>query len=105
MAKKPLNVSIRKASSAPPSEKEAFVARAGFRGLTIYVPDALADRLSAFCKESGKDQSELVSELLAKHFEALDNPAKAPVEQESALAMLMKWIESKIPKMLRPAWL
>ncbi|MGZ3417512.1 MAG: hypothetical protein ACXVEE_06575 [Polyangiales bacterium] len=104
MAKKP-NVSIRKASSAPQNE----VVRAGFRGLTIYLPDALAERFDAYCKQGQKDPSALMTELLTKHFEALDAPPapqpKATEKEEGTLAMLMKWIESKIPKMLRPAWL
>jgi hypothetical protein len=102
MGKKP-NVSIRKASSAPQNE----VVRAGFRGLTIYLPDALADRFDAYCKQDQKDPSALMTELLTKHFEALDAPPAPKVEpkDEGTLAMLMKWIESKIPKMLRPAWL
>lgn len=101
MGKKP-NVSIRKASSAPPNE----VIRAGFRGLTIYLPDALADRFDALCKQDQKDPSALMTELLTKHFESLHAPAPRTAEkEESTLAMVMKWIDSKIPKMLRPAWL
>jgi hypothetical protein len=103
MAKKP-NVSIRKASSAPLNE----VVRAGFRGLTIYLPDALADRFEALCKKDQKDPSALMTELLTRHFESLDAPAPTPkveTREDGTLAMLMKWIESKLPKMLRPAWL
>jgi hypothetical protein len=103
MAKKP-NVSIRKASSAPQNE----AIRAGFRGLTLYLPDALADRFDALCKREQKDPSALMTELLTRHFEAMDAPAPAPkmeTKDEGTLAMLVKWIESKLPKMLRPAWL
>ena len=94
MAKKPINVTIRKASSAPPSE-----VRAGFRSVTLYLPDALVDRLTAHAR--GRDLNVLVAEVLEKHLAGLEQPRVSP---EDPVAALVKWVQGKFLA-LRPAWL
>lgn len=120
MAKKPLSVTIRKASSAPPSEakaadKDTFVvgaaassrisSQAGFRALTLYLPDALVEKLSAHCKTHDRDMSALVSEVLEKHLAGIEQP-KA-VESDDPVTALVKWVQGKFTRVasLRPAWL
>jgi hypothetical protein len=116
MAKKPLSVTIRKASSAPPSEridghlkgKDAFVAggKPGFRAITLYLPDALADRLTAHCKTNDCDMSALISEALEAHLSssARVEHATRVVELDDPVTALMKWVHGKLT-LLRPAWL
>lgn len=114
MAKKALNVTIRKASSAQPSEKpataDAFVQgdRAGFRTLTLYVPEALAERLALHCRKTDRDMSVLVSEIVQRHLDGLEARV-APIEPEpeSAVEALVKWVQARFPRIasLRPAWL
>lgn len=112
MAKKPLNVSIRKASSAPPSDKrasdkDAFVSggKPGFRAMTLYLPDALVDKLTAHCLKSNQDMSALVAEVMEKHLAGLENPQ--PVREDDAVTSLVKWVQSKFSRVvaLRPAWM
>lgn len=95
MAKKPINVTIRKASSAPPSE----VSRAGFRSITLYLPDALVDRLTAHAR--GQDLNVFVADVLEKHFAGLEQP---PARTEDPVAALVQWARAKFAA-LRPAWL
>jgi hypothetical protein len=118
MAKKSLNVTIRKASSAPPSEKtestlDAFVngARAGFRTFTLYLPDALADRLADYCRANDRDLSAVVAEMIEKQ---LDTPAPVPVVErivevhhhDDPLTALRRWVQMKLRfvTVMRPAW-
>lgn len=92
MAKKPINVTIRKASSAPPSEpvKKAF---------TLTLPDALVDRLAA--RAAGKDLNAFVAEILEKYLTSLEQPA--PATPDDPIAALVKWARSKLT-VLRPSW-
>jgi hypothetical protein len=109
MAKKPLNVTIRKASSAPPSEKpsdkDVFVTggRAGFRALTLYLPDALAEKLAEHCRTTDRDISALVSDIVERHLAGLDQPTRV-VEMDDPVTALMRWVQGKFSS-LRPAWL
>lgn len=120
MAKKPLSVSIRKASSAPQSEpkdarvsakeasKDAFVigGKPGFRAMTLYLPDALVERLTAHCLKNDQDMSALVSEIVEKHLAGLEQPKPEP-QANDVVTTLRKWVEKKFPRVasLRPAWM
>lgn len=122
MAKKPLSVTIRKASSAQPSDpkgeappvdtrksdKDAFVSggRAGFRAMTLYLPDALVEKLTAHCRKTDQDVSALVAEVLEKHLAGLEQPAR-PAQPDDAVTSLVKWVQGKFSRViaLRPAWL
>lgn len=112
MAKKPLNVTIRKASSAQPSEKpsdkDVFVSggKAGFRSITLYLPDALADKLAAHCRQTDRDMSALVSDVLERHLAGLDTPTRV-VEMDDPVTALRRWVSEKFSRVasLRPAWL
>ena len=96
MAKKPINVTIRKASSAQPSEPSI---KAGFRAVTLYLPDALVERLTAHAR--GRDLNAVVAEILEKQ---LAEPVRAPVSTEDPVSMLLSWARSRFA-MLRPAWM
>lgn len=98
MAKKPINVTIRKASSAPPSE----VSRAGFRSVTLYLPDALFELLMQHYRD--RDLSAVVGDILQKHLLGLEQPV---VAAEDPVASLMKWVQGTFSRVasLRPAWL
>lgn len=113
MAKKPLSVTIRKASSAPPSDtrtsdKDAFVqgGRPGFRAMTLYLPDALVEKLTAHCAKNQQDMSALVADVMAKHLAGLEQPAPEP-KADDVVTTLRKWVEKKFPRVasLRPAWM
>ena len=114
MAKKPLSVTIRKASSAPPSDKpeardhDAFVqgGRAGFRAMTLYLPDALVEKLTAHCLKTNQDMSALVAEVMEKHLTELSAPKPEP-KADDVVTTLRKWVEKKFPRVasLRPAWM
>ncbi len=93
MAKKPINVTIRKASSAPPSEP----ARKAF---TLTLPDALVDRLTA--RAGGRDLNLFVAEILEKYLTSLEQPAPAAAPDDP-IAALVKWARSKLT-VLRPSW-
>lgn len=114
MAKKPLNVTIRKASSAQQSEKtsdkDAFVSgapsRAGFRSITLYLPDALAEKLAAHCRDTDRDMSALVSDVIERHLAGFDQPTRV-VEMDDPVTALRRWVSEKFSRVasLRPAWL
>jgi hypothetical protein len=113
MAKKPLSVTIRKPSSAPPSDpkaesKDTFVSggRPGFRALTLYLPDALVEKLSAHCRKTDQDMSALVADVLEKHLAGLEQP-KPAAKPDDAVTALVKWVQGKFSRVasLRPAWL
>jgi hypothetical protein len=112
MAKKPLNVTIRKASSAQPSEKpsdkDVFVSggKAGFRSVTLYLPDALADKLAAHCRETDRDMSALVSDIVERHLAGFDQPTRV-IEMDDPVTALRRWVSEKFSRVasLRPAWL
>jgi hypothetical protein len=99
MAKKPINVTIRKASSAPPSEPAV---KAGFRSITLYLPDALVDRLMKHAR--GADLNVLVADVLEKHLSGIEQPKMV---EEDPVASLVKWVQGKFSRVasLRPAWL
>jgi hypothetical protein len=99
MAKKPINVTIRKASSAPPSEPAV---RAGFRSVTLYLPDALVERLMSHAR--GQDLNVLVADVLEKHFA---NEQHKAIVEDDPVASLVKWVQGKFSRVasLRPAWL
>lgn len=123
MAKKPITVTLRKPSSAPRSEaaaeatasdRDAFVAaaapavdlRAGFRSITLWLPEELADRLALHCREADRDVSALVSEIVQGHLDALAS-AKAPAPPKPAtgpIAALVAWVHERVSA-LRPAWI
>ena len=117
MAKKPLSVSIRKASSAPQNEpksdarasdKDAFVVggKPGFRAMTLYLPDALVEKLTAHCLKNNQDMSALVAEIMEKHLAGLEQPKPEP-KADDVVTTLRKWVEKKFPRVasLRPAFL
>lgn len=90
MAKKPVNVTIRKASSAPPSE---------FR---IDIPMALYQRL---VKHYGdRDIHSVVGDILEKHLHGLEQP---PVIESDPVSSLVKWVQASFSRVasLKPAWL
>ncbi|MBI2391364.1 MAG: hypothetical protein HYV09_17370 [Deltaproteobacteria bacterium] len=132
MAKKPLSVTIRKASSAPPSEaakpadRDSFVAgatassrvsstvsstvssKAGFRALTLYLPDALVEKLAAHCKTHDRDMSALVSEVLEQHLAGIEVKEQPKgIESDDPVTALVRWVQGKFTRVaaLRPAWL
>jgi len=113
MAKKPLSVTIRKASSAQPSDpkaetKDTFVSggRPGFRAMTLYLPDALLEKLTAHCRKNDQDMSALVAEVLEKHLAGLEQPPRV-AQPDDAVTSLVKWVHGKFSRVvsLRPAWL
>ncbi len=104
MAKKPINVTIRKASSAPPSEVSP--SPPGFRAVTLYLPDALFELMIKHYRD--RDLSAVVGDILQKHLMGLEQPvvsAEDPVSRD--MERLVKWVQGKFSRVvsLRPAWL
>jgi hypothetical protein len=120
MAKKPVTVTLRKPSSAQPSDAPATVVsiserqadafvdggKAGFRTITLYLPEALADRLALHCRKTDRDMSALLSEILEGHLDALENP-KPEIKNDDPVQALVKWVRENVARVasLRPAWL
>ncbi|MBK7401435.1 MAG: ribbon-helix-helix protein, CopG family [Myxococcales bacterium] len=106
MAKKQVTVSIRKPSSSPQSETsvgtdaDAFVhgGRAGFRMLSLSLPTALAERLAQHCKETGRDSSAVMEEIVRRHLDALDAPKVAEPTRDP-LAAVVAWVQAHLPRL------
>ncbi len=120
MAKKPITVTLRKPSSAQRSEgegaaadRDAFVragvapepeVRAGFRSITLWLPEALADRLALHCREHDRDVSALVSEIVQQHLDELASPKPKMAPPASPVAALVAWVQERFAA-FRPSWL
>ncbi len=101
---------VRELSSPAPaaaSEVEGFVARAkpktGFCTITVDLPENVADRLMAFCAESGRDVHDVVAEILAKHFASQmqgesekAQPAAATPAMPTKMEALVGWLRERL---------
>jgi hypothetical protein len=71
----------------------------GYRELTIYLPEALAERLSVHCLEHNLDLSRLVALALEQHL----NGAKGP-QNDARLAAAARALLSDLAAWVRSAW-
>jgi hypothetical protein len=90
MAKKPINVTIRKASSAPPSEFRIDIPMALYRRLVKQYPD--------------RDIHAVIGDILEKHLHGLE---QQPEVSNDPVSSLVKWVQASFSRVasLKPAWL
>lgn len=106
-------VALQQAASEVPAEKLQQMLRRGpegYRELTIYLPEALADALSVHCRENGLELSQLVASAVEYHLKAaktaLDaalsrNDSVLSVAARSLIGDLRGWVRAVLGTRLR----
>ncbi|MET0414044.1 MAG: hypothetical protein ABW217_22230 [Polyangiaceae bacterium] len=93
------------ASTIPTAKLEELRRRGpeGYRELTIYLPDALAERLSVHCLEHNVDLSRLIAAALEQYLRG-ESPAAASVKSERALRAVARELLADIAAWVVDAW-
>jgi hypothetical protein len=87
------------ASEIPSAKLHELVGRgpAGYRELTVYLPEALARELSAHCLRRGLDLSRVVAAAIAEHLHGASS-------REGRVAALARLLVGDLAQWLRSAW-
>lgn len=97
------------ASEIPPAQLEDMLRRGpeGYRELTIYLPEALALKLSAHCLEHDVDLSRLVASAVERHLSGVavepHRVGEAP-SRERAIAIAARALLLDLADWVRTAW-
>jgi len=76
-------------NEAPVAQLQEVLRRGpeGYRELTVYLPEALAEALSVHCKENGLDLSQLLATVVEQHLNAARAAVNATLASENVLAV------------------
>lgn len=106
-------VALQQAASEVPAEKlDTMLERGpeGYRELTIYLPEALAEALSVYCRENGIELSKLVASAVEHHLNAAktalnaalaSNDSVLAVAARSLIGDLRGWVRAVLSTRLR----
>jgi len=105
---------LERAATETPAQLEKVLSRgpAGYRELTIYLPEQLAQELTGHCLERNLDMNRLIAtavEQLLRLANAVPEPANAPEAsarktRRSRLLSLAAWVRTLLAAR-RPSWL
>jgi len=102
------NLALEAAATVIPTAKlEELLERGreGFKELTLYLPEKLAEKLSLHCREHNLDLSELVATLVENHLNPpVVEPAVAAVPNERALAIAARGLLVDLAGWVRAVW-
>jgi hypothetical protein len=93
------------ASTMPTGKLEEMRRRGpeGYRELSVYLPEALAERLSAHCLEHNVDLSRLIAAALERYLRG-ESPAATSVKSERALRTAARELLADIAAWVLDAW-
>jgi hypothetical protein len=86
------------AAEIPPAKLEEIRRRgpAGYRELTLYLPEALAERLTAFCLQQNLDVSRVVAAALEQYMTARLAKRALGISARRLLADLAAWVRAAL---------